>query len=109
VVETAAKTIAMRLFRTLTLAAFAAGLLAGPAVADPPRDAERAFQATRDGRSMPLPKIEQQVKPRLPNAEYLGPEFDGSTYRLKFIGKDGRVFSVYVDAATGRIKGRTPR
>ena len=99
----------MRLYRTLISAAFAASLLAGPALADPPRDAERAFQATRDGRSMPLPMIEQQVKPRMPNAEYLGPEFDGTTYRLKFIGKDGRVVYVYVDAATGRIKGRTPR
>ena len=99
----------MRLFRTLTLAAFAAGLLAGPAVADPPRDAERAFQATRDGRSMPLPKIEQKVVPLFPRSEYLGPEFDGSTYRLKFIGKDGRVIWVDVDAATGRIKGRSRR
>ena len=99
----------MRLFRTLIPAAFVAGLLAGPALADPPRDAERAFQATRDGRSMPLPKIERQVVPRMPGAEYLGPEFDGNTYRLKFIGKDGRVVYVYVDAATGRIKGRSPR
>ena len=99
----------MSLYRTLVSAAFAASLIAGPALADPPRDAERAFQATRDGRSMPLPKIEQQVKPRTPHAEYLGPEFDGTTYRLKFIGNDGRVFYVYVDAATGRIKGRSPR
>ena len=99
----------MRLFRTLLSAAFAASLIAGPALADPPRDAERAFQATRDGRSMPLPKIERRVVPLMPGAEYLGPEFDGSTYRLKFIGKDGRVVWVYVDAATGRIKGRSPR
>lgn len=99
----------MRLFRTLISAAFAASLIAGPALADPPRDAERAFQATRDGRSMPLPKIERRVMPLMPGAEYLGPEFDGSTYRLKFIGKDGRVVWVYVDAATGRIKGRSPR
>jgi hypothetical protein len=99
----------MRLFRTLISAAFVASLIAGPALADPPRDAERAFQATRDGRSMPLPKIERRVMPLMPGAEYLGPEFDGSTYRLKFIGKDGRVVWVYVDAATGRIKGRSPR
>jgi hypothetical protein len=99
----------MRLFRTLISAAFVASLIAGPALADPPRDAERAFQATRDGRSMPLPKIERRVVPLMPGAEYLGPEFDGSTYRLKFIGKDGRVVWVYVDAATGRIKGRSPR
>jgi len=99
----------MRLYRTLVPAALAASLIAGPALADPPRDAERAFQATREGRSMPLPKIERRVVPLMPGAEYLGPEFDGSTYRLKFIGKDGRVVWVYVDAATGRIKGRSPR
>ena len=99
----------MRLFRTLFAAALAASLIAGPALADPPRDAERAFQATREGRSMPLPKIERQVVPLFPRSEYLGPEFDGSTYRLKFIGKDGRVMWVDVDAATGRIKGRSPR
>jgi hypothetical protein len=99
----------MRLFRNLISAAFVASLIAGPALADPPRDAERAFQATREGRSMPLPKIERQVVPLFPRSEYLGPEFDGSTYRLKFIGKDGRVMWVDVDAATGRIKGRSPR
>jgi hypothetical protein len=96
----------MRLFRTLIPAALAASLIAGPALADPPRDAERAFQATREGRSMPLPKIERRVMPLLPGAEYLGPEFNGSTYRLKFM-KNGRVIWVDVDAATGRIKGRS--
>jgi hypothetical protein len=96
----------MRLFRILIPAALAASLIAGPALADPPRDAERAFQATREGRSMPLPKIERRVMPLLPGAEYLGPEFNGSTYRLKFM-KNGRVIWVDVDAATGRIKGRS--
>jgi hypothetical protein len=96
----------MRLFRTLIPAALAASLIAGPALADPPRDAERAFQATREGRSMPLPKIERRVMPLLPGADSLGPEFNGSTYRLKFM-KNGRVIWVDVDAATGRIKGRS--
>jgi hypothetical protein len=42
----------MRLFRTLFAAALSAGLLASPALADPPRDRDqdRAFEATRDGR-----------------------------------------------------------
>ena len=97
----------MRLYRTLVSAAFAASLIAGPALADPPRDAERAFKATREGRSMPLPKIERRVMPLMPGADYLGPEFNGSTYRLKFM-KDGRVIWVDVDAATGRIKRRSP-
>jgi hypothetical protein len=98
--------IAMRLYRTLFAAALAAGLVAGPAVADPPRDAQRAFQATRDGRSMPLPKIEQRVMPLMPGADYLGPEFNGKTYRLKFM-RDGRVIWIDVDAATGQIVRRS--
>jgi hypothetical protein len=96
----------MRLYRTLFAAALAAGLVAGPAVADPPRDAQRAFQATRDGRSMPLPKIEQRVMPLMPGADYLGPEFNGKTYRLKFM-RDGRVIWIDVDAATGQIVRRS--
>jgi hypothetical protein len=96
----------MHLFRTLLAAALSAGLIAGPALADPPRDAQRAFQATRDGRSMPLPNIERRVMPLMPGADYLGPEFNGKTYRLKFM-KDGRVIWVDVDAATGQIVRRS--
>lgn len=96
----------MRQFRNLLAAALAVGLVAGPAFADPPRDAQRAFQATRDGRSMPLPKIERRVMPLMPGADYLGPEFNGKTYRLKFM-KDGRVIWVDVDAATGEIVRRS--
>jgi hypothetical protein len=96
----------MRLFRTILPAAIAAGLIAGPALADPPRDAKRAFEATKEGRSMPLPKIERRVMPLMPGADYLGPEFNGQTYRLKFV-KDGHVIWVDVDAATGQIKGRS--
>lgn len=46
--------------------------------------------------------------PLMPGADYLGPEFNGSTYRLKFM-KDGRVIWVDVDAATGQIMRRSPR
>ena len=42
------------------------------------------------------------------DGHYLGPEFRGDTYRLKFM-RDGRVIWVDVDAATGRIKGRSGR
>ena len=96
----------MSLYRNLVAAAFAAGLLASPVLADPPRDADRAFKATRDGRSMPLPKIERRVMPFMGGADYLGPEFNGQTYRLKFM-RDGRVIWVDVDAATGRILRRS--
>ncbi len=97
----------MNLYRTLLSAAFAVGLLASPAIAQQqPRDADRAFRATVEGRSMPLPKIEQRVMPFMDGADYLGPEFMGDTYRLKFM-KRGRVIWVDVDAATGRIKRRS--
>jgi hypothetical protein len=96
----------MILKRIIAAAALGAGLLTSPAAANPPRDADRAFEATREGRSMPLPKIERRVMPFMGGADYLGPEFNGRTYRLKFM-KDGHVIWVDVDAATGRIIGRS--
>ena len=116
----------MKLQRTFLIGALlATGLTSAPALADGPRgrdrpveqnrpvgqnsprhEQEQAFEAKRDGRSMPLPKIERRVVPLMPGADYLGPEFNGSTYRLKFM-KNGRVIWVDVDAATGRIKGRS--
>lgn len=99
---------AVRQFRTLLAAAFAAGLAASPALADPPRDQDRAFEAIREGRSMPLPMIERRVMPFMGGADYLGPEIRGDTYRLKFM-RHGRVIWIDVDAATGRIVGRSGR
>ena len=96
----------MSLFRTLLAALLGAGLAASPALADPPRDQDRAFEAAREGRSMPLPKIERKVMPFMGGADYLGPELNGGTYRLKFM-RDGRVIWVDVDAATGRILRRS--
>jgi hypothetical protein len=92
----------MRLLSTLLAASIGAGLFASPALADRPRDQDRAFEATREGRSMPLPMIERRVMPHMGGADYLGPEFRGSTYRLKFM-RNGRVIWVDVDAATGKI------
>ena len=96
----------LSLFRTLLAPAIAVGTLASPVMADPPRDAERAFDATQKGRSMPLPKIEQRVMPFTGGADYLGPEFNGGTYRLKFM-RNGKVIWIDVDAQTGRIIGRS--
>ena len=98
----------MSLFRTLLGGALAAGLIASPAWADRPRDQDRAFEATREGRSMPLPMIERRVMPHMGGADYLGPEFRGETYRLKFM-REGRVIWIDVDAATGRIVGKSGR
>ena len=96
----------MNIFRTLLAALLGVGLIASPAAADPPRDQDRAFKATREGRSMPLPRIERRVMPFMDGADYLGPEFDGETYRLKFM-RNGRVIWVDVEAATGRIIRRS--
>jgi hypothetical protein len=111
-----------RLFRRFALALTAASLLGSPALAAPsfvggvlgmagldqrhPRDQDRAFEAIRDGRSMPLPMIERRVRPHMGGADYLGPELKGETYRLKYM-QGGRVIWVDVDAATGRIVRRS--
>jgi hypothetical protein len=96
----------MALFRTLLAAVFAASLTSVPALADPPRDAARAFENHREGRAMPLPQLERRVLPFMGGADYLGPELNGGAYRMKFI-QDGRVIWVDVDPQTGRIIRRS--
>jgi hypothetical protein len=98
----------MTLFRTLLLAAaMAVGLTGAPALADPhARDSDRAFQATQQGRSMPLPQLERRVMPFMGGADYLGPEINGGgTTRMKFM-QNGRVIWVDVDGQ-GRIIRRS--
>ena len=97
----------MKLLRTFLLAAaFAAGLTSAPALADPPRDADKAFRSREQGRSMPLPQLERRVMPMMGGADYLGPELNGGTYRLKFI-QNGQVIWVDVDAQSGKIIRRS--
>jgi hypothetical protein len=96
----------MTLFRVLFAVAIAAGLTSAPALADPPRDADRAFRAHQQGRSMPLPQIERRVMPFMGGADYLGPEINGGSYRMKFM-ENGRVIWVDVDPQTGRIIRRS--
>ena len=100
----------MKTLRTLFFAALAAMIAGTPALADGPRgghsqqrpnfapmrEQERAFEATRDGRSMPLPQLERRVMPMMGGADYLGPELNGDTYRFKFM-QNGRVIWVDVD------------
>ena len=97
----------MTVLRTFLVSiAATAGLLSAPALADPPRDAERAFEATRQGRSMPLPQLERRVMPLMGDADYLGPELNGGgTYRFKFM-QNGRVIWVDVDGQ-GRVVRRS--
>jgi hypothetical protein len=96
----------MTLFRTLIAAVIAASLTRAPALAEKPRDADRAFRATQQGRSMPLPQLERRVKPFLGGADYLGPELNNGTYRMKFM-ENGRVIWVDVDPQTGKIIRRS--
>ena len=120
----------MTLFRSLLAGAIAAALTGAPAVAGPnhggpdrgspdrgspdqgrhhgwqQRDADRAFRDVQQGRAMPLPQLERRVLPYMPGADYLGPELNGSTYRLKFM-QNGRVIWVDVDSQTGRIIRRS--
>ena len=93
-------------FRTLLAAFFVATLAGAPALADPPREAERAFRDTQRGRALPLPQLERRVMPFMGGADYLGPELNGETYRLKFM-ENGSVIWVDVDALTGRIIRRS--
>jgi hypothetical protein len=96
----------MKLLRMFLLAAAVAGGLTGAAaLADPPRDANRAWQGVRDGRSMPLPQLERRVMPMMGGADYLGPELNGDTYRFKFM-QNGRVIWVDVDGQ-GRVIRRS--
>ena len=95
----------MTLFRALLAAVIAASLTSVPALADPPRDANRAFQGVREGRTMPLPQLERRVMPLMGGADYLGPELNGDNYRFKFM-QNGRVIWVDVDGQ-GRVIRRS--
>jgi hypothetical protein len=89
----------------LIAAALASGLASAPALGEPPRDADRAWNAKRQGRSMPLPQLERRVMPLMGGADYLGPELNGDTYRFKFM-QNGRVIWVDVDGQ-GRVIRRS--
>jgi hypothetical protein len=108
----------MTVFKTLVLAAaLGAGLTSAPALADPMRgqrspqptapmrEQERAWEATREGRSMPLPQLERRVMPMMGGADYLGPEMNGDAYRFKFM-QNGRVIWIDVDGQ-GRVIRRS--
>ena len=94
----------LRIF--LLAAALAGGLASTAALADPPRDADKAFRSREQGRSMPLPQLERRVMPMVGGgADYLGPELNGDSYRFKFM-QNGRVIWVDVDGQ-GRVLRRS--
>ncbi|WP_232328921.1 PepSY domain-containing protein [Sphingomonas horti] len=80
--------------------------LAAPATAQRRGDQYRAYEAHQSGRVLSLREIEDRILPRMRGSTYLGPEFDGGVYRLKFM-RSGSVIWVDVDARTGAVIGRS--
>jgi hypothetical protein len=98
--------VPMRILFLLAAAGFAATAL--PAEARGPRglqmrEQDAAYQAAQQGRILPLPSIRQRI--RVPGAQFIGAEFDGVTYRLKYM-RGSEVIWIDVDARTGRVIGR---
>ncbi|NUB24829.1 PepSY domain-containing protein [Azospirillum brasilense] len=83
-----------------------------PAHADDDRDHERAREAFRSGRALPLEAIVARAQADFPG-DILDVEFedeDGQiVYEIKTITAEGRVLKLKYDAATGdllRVRGR---
>lgn len=79
-----------------------------PADAQYRREQDAAREAYKTGQVKSLREIEARVVPRMPGADYLGPEFDPGSgiYRLKFM-RGGQVMWVDVDGRTGAVIGRS--
>ena len=88
------------------LAAAGLALLAVPADArglQSMREQDAAYRAAQQGQILPLPMIRARI--RIPGAQFIGAEFDGRVYRLKFM-RGTEVIWVDVEARTGRVVGR---
>ena len=99
----------MRILVALMLAVFGVTSVSAPAEARPrDREQEEAFNATREGRFLPLRVIEARIVPALRGFTYLGPEIDAGTrrYRLKFL-RGPQLVWVDVDARSGEVMGRS--
>jgi hypothetical protein len=94
--------------RILILFAAIAGLVAPASAADarglqPVREQDNAYRATQQGRAIPFVEIRARI--RIRGATFIGVEFDGRIYRLKYM-REGEVIWIDVDAQTGRILQR---
>lgn len=87
-------------------AALVALAVAAPAEAQRRGDQYQAYEARQSGQVLSLREIEERVLPRMRGSTYLGPEFEGGVYRLKFM-RGGSVIWVDVDARTGVVIGRS--
>ena len=64
------------------------------------REQDNAYRAAQQGRIRPLPEIRARIN--VPGAEFIGVEFDGRIYRLKYM-RGGEVIWIDVDAETGQV------
>jgi hypothetical protein len=67
------------------------------------REQDNVYRATHQGRILSFPEIRARIN--VPGAEFIGLEFDGRIYRLKYM-REGEVIWIDVDAETGRIVRR---
>ena len=67
------------------------------------REQDNAYRAMQQGRIRSLPEIRARIN--IPGAEFIGVEFDGRIYRLKYM-RGGEVIWIDVDAATGQVVRR---
>ncbi len=64
---------------------------------------DAAYRATNQGEILPLAQIRARIN--VPGAQFIGVEFDGRVYRLKFM-RGSEMIWIDVDARTGRVVGR---
>lgn len=93
----------MRILSLLAMAGLAATALPAAAQGLHLREQDAAYRAAQQGRILPLPTIRARIRVR--GAEFIGAEFDGVVYRLKYM-RGSEVIWIDVDARTGRIVGR---
>ncbi|SCY97825.1 PepSY domain-containing protein [Microvirga guangxiensis] len=95
--------------RDMILALAAATLLPAAALADRERDSDQARRAVERGEALALAEILTRVRADL-GGEVVGVEFERKrerwVYEFKVIDPDGRLWEVYVDAATAAILKR---
>lgn len=64
---------------------------------------DAAYRANQQGEIMSLGEIRARIN--VPGARFIGVEFDGRIYRLKFM-RGAELIWIDVDARTGRVIGR---
>ena len=66
-------------------------------------DQDAAYRATNQGEILSLSQIRARIS--VPGAQFVGVEFDGRIYRLKFM-RGSELIWIDVDARTGRVIAR---